>query len=135
MKAPQIGVQYYEDSLGSPCRKGKKLTLRCVLRSGTLAFEQIGAPRAGALQGLFFLPLVNGGVVSAEEDVRDLPPVVLGGARVDGRCEKAVLEAVAQGTCLVADDARNEADQRVGEDGRREFAAAEDVIADADFQG
>ena len=131
----QIGVQYYEDSLGSPCPKGKKLTLRCVLCGIVVAFEQIGATLAGSGKRLFLLPLVNGGVVSAEEHVGDFPAVVFGRARVDWGCEKAVLEAVAQGARLVANHAGDEADQRVGEDGRREFAAAEDVIADADLEG
>ena len=134
-KDAQNGVQYYEDSLGSPCPKGKKLTLRCVLRGLVAAFEQIRAPLTGSGQGLFLLPLVNGGVVSAEEHVGDFPAVVFGGPRVDRGGKKAVLEAVAEGARLVANHARHEANQRVGEDGGREFAAAEDVIANADFEG
>ena len=71
-------------------------------------------------------------MVSAEQDVGDFPAVVFGWACDRGRAGR--LEAVAQGARFVANDARDEADQRVGEDGRREFAAAQDVIADADFQ-
>ena len=54
-----FGVQYYEDSPGSPSKGTKKL----LARFAALAFEQIRSAFLGSGQCLFLLPFVDGRMV------------------------------------------------------------------------
>ena len=54
--------------------------------------EEAGTALAGTLDGLFHAPLLNLGVVAAEQDVGHLPSTELGGTCVFGRCHEAILE-------------------------------------------
>ena len=46
------------------------ITLKLLFRN---SLEEVGAAFLGALEGLFHAPLLNLGVVAAEEDVGDFP--------------------------------------------------------------
>ena len=98
-------------------------------------FQQAGTAFAGAGEGLFVLPGLDELGIAGEQDVGDLPAVELGGTGIDGRGDQAVLEAVGQGRCLVGEDARNEADDAVRQEGGGNLAAAHDKVAHGDFPG
>ena len=62
-----------------------------------------------------------------------MPSVELLGAGIDRGLDEPVLERVAQCTLLVTDGTRQEPNHSIGNDGRRQFTASEDVIPDSDF--
>ena len=97
--------------------------------------QKAGTAFAGAFDGFLVLPGADEFGVSAEEDVRDLPAVELGRARVDGRGDKAVLKGVGQGRCLVGEHTGDEADDAVGQECRRDFAAAYHEVSHGDLAG
>ena len=69
-------------------------------------------------------------MVAAEEHGRDLPPPVLGRARVLRVLEEAIGERFVFGRSLVAKGARDVPRDGVDDDHGRQFAAREDVVAD-----
>ena len=73
-------------------------------------------------------------MVSTEQDVRHFPAIVVLWTRVNRGSQKAVLEAVAEGTCLVPKDSRNKSHESISQNCSSQFATAKHVIPDADFQ-
>ena len=98
-----------------------------------LFVQQVGAELPGALVGLFLLPAGDLGEVARKQDVGDPPAAEFGGAGVDRRRQQVVLKAVREGRGFVADGARNDAHDRVGDDAGRQLAARQHVVADRDF--
>ena len=72
-------------------------------------------------------------MVAGHQDRRHVHPAKRGRARVARRVEEAVLERVRQRRRGVADDAGDDARERVDEDERGQLAAREDVVADRDL--
>ena len=98
-------------------------------------FQEMGAALTRALDGLLVLPGADQLGIAAQEDVGDFPAVVFGRAGVDRGSDEAFLEAVAEGRGLIGQGAGDEADDRIGEKGRRNLAAADDEVADGDLAG
>ena len=85
------------------------------------------------LQGLALLPGLDFFRIAGEQDVGHLPAVEFGRAGVDGRGQQAVLEGVGEGGGFIAQRARKQPDHGVHDDGGRNLAAAEHVVAHRDF--
>ena len=73
--------------------------------------------------------------MARKQDVGHLPAFVFCRTGVDGSRQEIVLETVGEGTLLVADDAGNHADHGIGNDGCREFAAGQHIVAYGNFAG
>ena len=97
--------------------------------------QQAWTALAGAGEGLFVLPGLDELGIAGEEDVGDFPAVEFGGTGIDGRGDQAVLETVREGRRFVGQDAWDEADDAVREEGGGDLAAAYDEIAHGDLPG
>lgn len=124
---------------------------------GGHVLEQVGASIAGALEHLLKTPLGHLLVIAADEDIGDGHSHPFAGAGVVGAVEEAHgrvglgvwvglgggtglwgcdrRKAVAVGGTFMAEGPGKEADDGVHEDHGREFAAGEDVVAEAEFEG
>ena len=118
--------------------------------------EQVGAVGEGFGEGCLAAPVADFEVVAVGEDFGDGDAAEVGGAGVVGVVEEAAggvggagdavggfgvgvwrvvafAEAFVAGAVGVAEDAGEEADDGVDDDGGAEFAAGEDVVADGEF--
>ncbi len=100
--------------------------VRCLL-------QHSGTEGARAGEGLLILPGGDLLRVAGEEDFGNFPAVEFGGTGIDGRGQETVLEGVGKGARLVAQGPGKEPHHGVGDDGRRELTAREDVVANRDF--
>jgi len=72
--------------------------------------------------------------MTREEDVRDLEASVLRGFGIGGRLEQVrVGEGFLDAGLVISEDARDESDDRVGNDGRGDSSIGEDIVSDAEL--
>ena len=121
----RLGADHGQPPAGGAGAGGVAASLRPRSRSGRRS--------AGALEALLLLPLLDLGVVAAEEDLGDGPAAVVGGAGVLGVLEQTVRERLLPGGGVVAEGAGEVAGDGLDEDHRGELAARQDVVADRDL--
>ena len=115
--------------------------------------EQVGAVGEGFAQLLLAAPAADLGVIAVEQDLGDGEPGEFGGSGVVGVVEQAAGTVLGAGDALnirvdlgvgnaetfkftgrfVAEDAGEQAHDGVNDDGGRQFAPGEDVVADGEF--
>jgi len=95
--------------------------------------QQVRANAARLLECLLVTPGGDGGVVAAEENVGDAPAAIFDRAGVLRTFDEAAGKAVVGRALGIAENAGEEADDGVGDDGGGESAIREDVIADGNF--
>ena len=66
--------------------------------------------------------------MAGQEDLGDFPAFVVCRPGIDRRRQQVVLERVGEGALLIANDTRNDAYDRVGDDGRRQLATSQYVV-------
>ena len=84
---------------------------------------------------MFVLPGLDELGIAGQEDIGNLPAVEFRGTGIDGRGDQAILETVGKSRRLVGQDAGDEPDDAVGQEGGRDLAAAHDEIAHGDLPG
>src|SRR5262245_45882370 len=94
---------------------------------------EIGTARARPAGGLRRAPALDGGVVSALEHVGNAPSAPYRRTGVVGVVERAALERLALRGLLVAEHARDQAHDGLGDAQRRELAAREHEVAERDL--
>lgn len=84
-----------------------------VIRNDFILFQQVRAQALGSLYGLVEFPLANLGFIAAEQNLRNLPSLVVGRTGVDRGGKNVVLETVGKCALFVADDTRNQSDDGI----------------------
>ena len=75
-----------------------------VISNDFFLFQQVRAQALGSFHGLVEFPLANLGFVATEQNLRNLPSLVVGRTGVDRGGKNVVLETVGKCTLFVADD-------------------------------
>src|SRR5690606_36586442 len=108
---------------------------RNLVLCGRWVRQQFRPALPGPFQRLFVPPGLDSGVMSAQEHVRDLPPVVISRAGIYRRRQQVVLEGIGKGRGFVRKYARQEPYHRVGNHCGSQFPARKHVVSNADFPG
>ena len=85
---------------------------------------------SGALQSLLHLPFLNQPRIPAEQDIRHLPPVELRRPGIYRRLHQTVLEAVAEGRCLVCQCPGNKPHDGIRKQCGRNLSPADHIVSD-----
>ena len=84
-----------------------------VISNDFFLFQQVRAQALGSFHGLVEFPLANLGFVATEQNLRNLPSLVVGRAGVDRGGKNVVLETVGKCALFVADNTRNQSDDGI----------------------
>ena len=82
---------------------------------------------------MFLLPLLNLGKVARQKYIGNTPTAKLRRAGIYGWSQQIILKTVGQGRRFVANSARNQSYDRVGNNAGRQFATRQDIIADGNL--